>query len=237
MKILSRENIEDIAAQVIDAYAKMPENAGRPLRKVDPEKLVNGLLGLKIDYRRLTDDNSMYGLTTAGHVEIPVYDTDTDDGTYYLDGKTVLIDRSLTESKDMTGRRNFTIMHEGSHHIFWKLFPDEYGLHCQNEKIYCYRPGTGKSHIITDWEEWQTNTLASAVLLPPECIGRAMFMFGLGDKIERLNRIFDSYVYQRFCDMALFLGVSKQTLDIRMNQLGLIKEDYFGDPYALIDAR
>lgn len=232
MKILSRKDIEKIAERVVKAYADMPENAGKPLRKVEPDKLVQGLLGLRIDYRRLTDDNSMYGLTTAGKVKIPVYDDDIEDKTYCLDGKTVLIDRSLLEDEKAAGRRNFTIMHEGGHHILWSLFPEDYGLRCDSKKLYCCRPSVNTGHKITDWEEWQTNTLAASVLLPRECIERAMFMFCLGDRIQMLNRIYSPYVYDRFCDMAMFLGVSRQTLDIRMNRLGLIKEDYFGDPYA-----
>lgn len=35
--------------------------------------------------------------------------------------------------------------------------------------------------------------------------------------------------------MAAFLGVSKQALAIRLKRLGLLKEDYLQEPYALLD--
>ena len=36
-------------------------------------------------------------------------------------------------------------------------------------------------------------------------------------------------------DMAVFLGVSKTALSIRLTQLGLVDKNYFGNPYDLTD--
>ena len=35
--------------------------------------------------------------------------------------------------------------------------------------------------------------------------------------------------------MAVFLGVSKTALSIRLTQLGLVDKNYFGNPYDLTD--
>ena len=50
-----------------------------------------------------------------------------------------------------------------------------------------------------------------------------------------LNRVYCPTVYERFADMATFLGVSKKALSIRLRQLGLLEKDYLDNPYALTD--
>lgn len=234
MRILSRKDIEKIADRVVGAYAALPGNAGRPLLKVDPVQLLRRLLGLKIDFRRITEDGSVFGLTTAGRVSIPVYDGEPENRTYRLDGRTVLIDSSLVTRGYMDGERNFAVMHEGSHHILWKLFPEDYGLHCAPDRIYCWRPG-GAGKGDEGWEEWQASAMASTILLPEECVRRAMRTFGLGERIERLNSFFEPRVYERFRRAAAFLGVTEAALDARMKRLGLIGEDCFRDPMGIID--
>ena len=39
----------------------------------------------------------------------------------------------------------------------------------------------------------------------------------------------------RLKNMAVFLGVSKTALSIRLTQLGLVDKNYFGNPYDLTD--
>lgn len=237
MRILSRNDIEQISERVITAYKKMPENQGTMLRKVDPELLVHGLLGLHIDYKHLSLDGSILGLTSFGDIGIQVYDDDTEDGVYLLDDQTVLIERDLRDNDEKRGRCNFTLMHEGSHQIFKMLFPREYGLRYRTEPVHYYRRQLSAAKQITNWVEWQADTLASYLLLPRECVELCMFMFGLGDKIRVLNRVYSSEVYERFVDMSIFLGVSKTALAIRLKQLGLLEKDYLDDPYSLIDVR
>lgn len=50
-----------------------------------------------------------------------------------------------------------------------------------------------------------------------------------------LNKVYCPAVYERFADMATFLGVSKKALSIRLRQLGLLEKDYLDNPYALTD--
>jgi len=94
-----------------------------------------------------------------------------------------------------------------------------------------------KSKQITNWEEWQANTLASELILPRECVERSLFLFGFDERIHMLNRIYAPTQYERFKDMAIFLGVSKKALAIRLKQLGLLENDYYDDPFSLIDVR
>lgn len=236
MKRLSRKDIEGIAARVITAYKNMPINEGKVLHRVDPELLVHGLLGLNIEYKHLSLDGSILGLTAFGDLGIQIYDDDTEDDVYFLDSQTVLIERDLWKSAEKQGRCNFTIMHEGSHQIYKMLFPRDYGIRYRTE-IHYYRINETKSKQITDWEEWQANVLASELILPRECVERSLFLFGFGDKISVLNRVFAPTQYERFKDMSAFLGVSQKALEIRLKQLGLIEKDYFDDPYSFLDVR
>lgn len=88
---------------------------------------------------------------------------------------------------------------------------------------------------IQDWEEWQANTLGSAILLPVDLIKQGMFLFGLGEKIDCLNKIYRKEVYDRFAALADFLGSSKQALAIRMKRLGLLEREYLDNPFSMIE--
>lgn len=61
-----------------------------------------------------------------------------------------------------------------------------------------------------------------------------MYLFGLGEKIEYLNKIYRPKEYERFSALADFLGCSKKALAIRMKQLGLIKKEYLDNPFDMI---
>ena len=61
-----------------------------------------------------------------------------------------------------------------------------------------------------------------------------MFLFGLGSKIECLNKIYHPTEYEKYAALADFLGCSKKALAIRMKQLGLLKKEYLDNPFDLI---
>ena len=41
--------------------------------------------------------------------------------------------------------------------------------------------------------------------------------------------------FEKFCDIATYLGVSKKALAIRMKRLGLLGEEYLANPTAPMD--
>ena len=123
MMRLSRRDLQAISDRVLKAYRRLPEAAADPAR-IDPDLLLTALLKLTIDYRRLSEDGRTLGFTSFDEVGIEVFDGPED--MYFLDGKTVLIEDALNADRDRVGRRNFTVMHEGSHHILNMLFPGEY---------------------------------------------------------------------------------------------------------------
>ena len=50
-----------------------------------------------------------------------------------------------------------------------------------------------------------------------------------------INKVYATWEYEQFSPMAVFLGVSKTALSIRLTQLRLVDKNYFGNPYDLTD--
>ena len=152
---------------------------------------------------------------------------------FFLDGKTVLVEKDLNFDSKLKGRKNFTLMHEGSHQIFKMLFPNDYGVTQKSAGVHYYKANSERNKPISDWEEWQANTLGAAILLPENLIKQGMYLFSLGEKIECLNKIYFPGVYKRFDALADFLGCSKKAL-AHMIDMGLSSERrqkgiYFAD--------
>lgn len=234
MPYLSRADLEAIGARVIRAYQKLPETDGSTFERVDIDYLVETLLGLRVDYRHLSPDGDCLGLTSFCDIGVEVFSGDSDHAEeryYMLDGKTILIEEALMREGSNVGRRNYTVSHEGCHHILKMLFPRDYGAQTRSRTVHvCWRGG----HPAQDWEEWQVETLAGIILMPPECVERCMKRYGIGPPMRLLNRVFAPSDYGRFEAMAEYMGVSKTALSIRMAQLGKIIRNDFADPYALV---
>ena len=149
---------------------------------------------------------------------------------FYFDGKTVLIEKDLL-ADDQMGRRNFTIVHEGCHHVLKMLFPKDYSRGPNARRVLRYRDTRGSR----TQEEWQVDRLTSSILMPRELIEQAMFLVGQNGRIEMLNAVWRRKEYERFCNMCYLLGVSKQALSIRMMRLGLLGEEHLRHPNEILD--
>lgn len=230
MKHLSRNDIEAIAERIISAYRELPDLKNRQIYRIEPELLLTKVLGLKIDYQHLSVDGAILGMTSFKEIGVEIVDEADAETFYILDGKTVLVEKDLQQNASQKGRCNFTLLHEGSHQIYKMLYPKEYGAR-DFEPVHYYKENSEKKKPISDWEEWQANTLAAAILLPKQLIMQGMFLFGLGEKIKCLNRVYHPKIYERFSALADFLGSSKMALAIRMKQLGLLEQEFLDNPY------
>lgn len=234
MKRLSRNDIEMIGERVLNSYRKLPEVRDKQLYRIDPEILVEKVLGLNLDYRHLSLDGSVLGLTSFKEIGVEIFDFTDEECFYFLDGKTVLVERELKTDVTRRGRCNFTTAHEAAHQIFKMLFPKEYGAAAEGQPLHFYKAQSETRKPITNWEEWQANTLAAALLLPQDLVDYAMYLFSLPEKIKVLNKIYTPRVYEQFAGMAEFLGVSKTALAIRMKQLGRLEKEYLHNPYEFM---
>ena len=112
---LSRADIERIAGRIVTAYLKLPAVQEEPDGMIQPEILIRELLGLSVEYRTLSRNGSILGLTSCGEVLVTVYDDSGHPEYFPLDGKTLLIDSGLAAGGANEGRRHFTLIHEACH--------------------------------------------------------------------------------------------------------------------------
>lgn len=218
MAFLSRNDIEALAGKILSNYKNLHRFDDFPADWVDPYILAHDLLGLTIDYYHLSDDGSILGLTSQSVVGVEVMDDDGQQLIYCLDGRTILIETALREDESQRGRHNFTVMHETAHQILGDLYSKP-GRKASCRIHYC------TTKPIKDWDEWQADTMASALLLPADFVRNALRYVGLNNGITVSNRCRNPKEYRQFCEAAAFLGSSKQALAIRMEQLGLLRRE------------
>lgn len=230
MPYLTREEIETIARRVTSAYLRLPIHEEQMVTTIDPELLAEELLGLSVEYHRLSPAGDIHGLTAFGDTAVLVYDNPEQVDYCFLDGKTILVEKELCENTAKTGRCHFTIAHEASHQIYRMLFPKAYSnaICCRTVHYYSSTAPPG------DWEEWRTNALAAAILMPADMLQVNMANLGLEEKLPFLRRK-DRY-FGKFLQLAWMMGVSTQALTIRMKQLGFLGGYYLGNPDDLITA-
>ncbi len=219
MAYLSRADIESIAESVIRQYkaAYVPER--HLCYTVDILELA-AMLGIRVEYVYITREGSILGQTSSGGALTRIFDDNMEPKYFYLDGSTILVDKRLLSHPGLTARRNFTIAHELAHQIINRKHPRAEGY--QN-RVFCdYRRSVKP---ISDWDEWQADVLAAALLLPPEVVKDSMFMNGLGEKMTVLSRKYSENKYKLLCAMADFLQVSRTALSYRMEQLGLLERN------------
>lgn len=229
-KYLSRADLERIGGTVVNQYNRAIAPQGTLPAPVDPVKLAKVVLGLETHYLPLSGDGSILGMACFQDTMLEVYDFDGNPFHVELTGRDIVIDCSLLEDGKL-GRHNFTAAHELAHHILVRLYPEDYRslLNCRTHILY---RDTRRSR---DWVEWQADTMASVLIMPEETIQNCMEMFGLGRKLDMLSSVCRAKEFERFCDMAAYLGVSKKALAIRMKQLGVLGEEYLANPTAPMD--
>ena len=229
-KYLSRADLERIAGTVVDRYYKLFPQVGLLPVPVEPETLAKMIFGLEVSYLPLSVDGSVLGMACFQDVEIQIKGDDGSLQQIHFKGQDIVIDDSLLEASQ-TGRRNFTAAHEIAHHVLIQLDPEEYRdlLKCRTHILYRHKAR------VKNWEEWQADTLAAAILMPAPVLLQCMETFGLGKRLDMLSSVCRAREYERFCDVAKYMGVSKKALAIRMKRLGLLGEDYLENPYEPLD--
>ena len=163
MSYLSRSDIEKIADQIFRDYKRLPCLEGQQVDHVDPEILAHELCGLHIDHFHLSKDGLTLGMTAFKEMGVEVYDKSGQPCFYYLDGKTLLIEKDLKDDPAQYGRYHFTTAHEVAHQVLARLYPSDKVL--QNRVIY-YR-GYAPQHPIQDWDEWQADIGSGTGRIPP----------------------------------------------------------------------
>lgn len=231
MRILSRNALESISRKVLLRYLKLCKE---PPTWIDPADFGKRMLGIEFDYKNLCTATDQIGITVYGSVELNIYYATGEKMSFDTSENLAIVDSFLLKSGN-EGPLHYTMMHELAHRLLQLIFPGEYYFGEPDTRIYYSRSSRPHVGQVTDWLEWQSNVLASCLLLPRELIAKYMAQLELGNGIRLLNRVFAPKEYERFSEMAHLLGVSKTALSIRLSQLGLIGRNDLFDPYALVN--
>ena len=211
----TKRQLEDLAHSLVEKYYEVQRKRGfKKVERIEPNIMLKDVLGLDIQYHTLSLDDSVIGYTIGSHIEMEVFDTGSP-VSVPLDGNTVFIESKLRRMNK--GRENYTIMHEGAHQIFFKLFPDYYNcgvrvLRCNNK---------GEITVEDSAEEYQADYLASALLMPREIVIAGLERY-YRSKQYGSKKHYVSWDKESFKKLADYLGVSKQALRIRICELGII---------------
>ena len=231
MPYLDNNALETVSVRVLRAYWKLPMAKETPWY-VDPDLLLSELLGLSIQFRHLSNDGLTLGMTSYAPVDIALPDCALGE-VVCLDGKTVLIEKDLDKPDSVVGRRNFTVMHEGCHHILNMLYPGAYSEGEKDRRIIKYRLSKPRTSVGS--EEWQADALTSCLLMPADLLRRNMRLVGLPEHLDYLNPVWRKQSYEQFVSLSELMGVSKQALSYRMKKLRLLGEDQRENPNGLLD--
>ena len=223
MKHLSRFDIEAIADKYVQAYMALPDVRNTQIYRIDPELLLEKVLGLNVEYQHLSYDGSILGMTSFTEMGVQVFEDDDNEAFFFLDGKTVLVEKDLNFDSKLKGRKNFTLMHEGSHQIFKMLFPNDYGVTQKSAGVHYYKANSERNKPISDWEEWQANTLAAELLMPTFLVNAEIERAALCLPNGILYKSASDPNYEKILEMAARMGVSWSAIMIRLQQMQVIK--------------
>ena len=173
MYILTREDMDDIAMRLLNEYApnvlKYPQPVG--IGMIAEEKM-----GLTLKYQYLSAQGNISGLLAFDDTEFDCFDSLFRPVKLEIPGGTVLIDSNLSDRKNYP-RRRYTISHEVCHWILHRSYHSpqnkQYQFRSQSNVLIACRDSDicreRKSRdLVTDhdWEEWQADALAAAVIMP-----------------------------------------------------------------------
>ena len=178
--VLSKEEIEAHATKVISDYDITLLNEPRA---VPIEDIIERYLKLDMDYKTLSKDSTILGMTVFINGYLDVYNKElgTEEKIKVSKG-TIIIDNNLIEDEKFLHRYRFTCSHEASHWILHRSkydreiegqisllgdYPQDIGVKCLNRSIesaFGYKETRLKDD--NDWLEWQADYMGASLLLP-----------------------------------------------------------------------
>ncbi len=226
--VLSHDMIEAYAICFLDSFSRRChlgelDSSRRKFARPTPiEQFAEQYLGLDLIYTRLSEVGNVLGLTAYVDTEYS-YTEGGEVKTVPLLKNQILLDSRLAPSgpRDTNrGCRRFTIAHECAHNILFRMESAENKDVCR--RMYTMGQPFSMRDLKTreDWDEWQANALAAALLMPSAEIARV-----LGSTPKQLvcyGGIFtaiDRYMLDTLCRQ---LKVSRQAMVIRLRELGYL---------------
>lgn len=230
------EALETIARKVISQYD--PSLLYKP-SIIPVEDIMEKVYGLTLEFQYIRNNGRILGETIFENAKVPIYERENNKGYKLISVKagTVIIDASLLHEKSSSGRLRFTCAHELAHWVidknyFMQLgetanlsssamgveFADEFLDYDALQRLTeCSKSNSKKTNTTrairssdTDAAiERQANRMASRILMP-KCTLKPAFY-------SACNNVANVVAH-----LAMIYGVSKQAMQIRLEELGLL---------------
>jgi len=212
------ERLEKKAIEILSKYNK---SLITEPQEMDVYHFAECFLDLTTDYKNISNDKSLLGLTCFNDGLLEVWDDDRKN-PYFIDvvKGTIIIDNDVLENH-VVGRERFTVIHECSHQI---LHPRFY-YKASSEKspvVKCAMrdiEGTYKPYSDEQIREWQANRLGAALIMPAEATKNliSVIIKKSYEDLELPISLSSSSIHE----MALVFNVSDFAMRIRLNELGI----------------
>lgn len=232
MYILKKTDFDDIASMILTEY--MPNELNYP-KAIDIEYLAQECFYLDIKYENIEPNGKILGMIVFSDTEFNTLGYEAENKVIELNEGTMLIDYSLS-GKENRGRKRFTEAHETSHWICHRSYHSptsrQYEFRtngyvaCRTENIESYKRNNFGYKSDSEWEEWQADSLAAALLMPKSTFVEAVNS-ALCDNgntygylaVERDEKIARDVI----SEVAHVFDVSYRAAQIRMLHLGFIR--------------
>lgn len=173
-RFMPLEEIESTAERLLFQFD--PECLRTPTQ-IEPYKVVEKCLGVPYDWKCLSPQCDILGMTTFNDGYIQVWEKD-DFGNlspkvcFYPKGS-IIIDSSVA-GLTIQGRERFTVIHEVFHQILHKEFFQALGVNAQMNVSAIFTPPPRRPMTPLECCEYQANNCAAAFLMPRNVV-RSLF--------------------------------------------------------------
>lgn len=219
MNQLSMSNVEiEELCEAMDLDYIRKFNA--PTDYIDIRGLMTNYLGLEIEFESIVeDDETITAFIANGTRELKIM-KDGKVTTVLYPQNTVVIDKCYL-APEQRERCRFNMAHEAGHYLMNKLCNTNVASFNRDMTIFI---PTNQLHDAFNISEARANKIAAAILLPHFVVSNALVRFNNGEPIKLYGEnVFSPESRIVVKQMADLLGVSIQTLFIRLRQFGMIE--------------
>lgn len=216
MNLFTYDAIDELGDELIRQYLG---EAADTTFCVDVEGFVTDFLGLPLFYCSFAEnDPDKIGFISDGITPIRVYENGAAVSRVYSKG-TVIIEKYL-RCESESGRRRFTIIHEGAHFVLDRALPRA-GYHREFDHDRCYKPEDLRQ--LFTMSEAIFDRMGAALLMARFMVCNLVRRYGVTDGIpvygDNVLRPEDRLLISR---MAGDMGASFQAFFIRLRELGFL---------------
>ena len=214
---MSNMEIEEFCEALVLDYIR---KYNAPTDYIDIRGLITDYLGLEIEFESIVeDDETITAFIANGSRTLKIINNGKVTEVLYP-RKTMVVDKCYL-APDQRERCRFNMAHEAGHYLMNKLCNTNVASFNRDMTTFI---STNQLHDAFNISEARANKIAAAILLPHFVVSNALVRFNNGEPIKLYGEsVFSPESRIVAKQMADLLGVSIQTLFIRLRQFGMIE--------------